>query len=70
VDFEGRISDLAGRCPNLEFTVAGRAVRTNRGTDFRKMDCGDIRNRLDVRVKGVVQTDGSVLASRIEEADD
>ena len=31
---EGRASSVSGACPNLTFTVGGRAVRTNGGTQF------------------------------------
>lgn len=67
VEVEGEISSLQGSCPNLQFTVSRRTIRTNAATDFRKMNCGELRSRMDVKVKGVVQADGSILATRVEE---
>jgi hypothetical protein len=70
VEFDGRVFGVHGQCPDLRFSVSGREVRTNGRTDFKKLNCRDIRNWMQVKVKGVVQTDGSVLASRVEEQDD
>lgn len=66
VDIDGEVSGLAGSCPAVTFTVSGRLVRTSALTEFKKMDCGALRNGLDVEVRGVVQADGSILATRIE----
>jgi hypothetical protein len=66
VEFDGEISRLIGTCPNLTFEVAGRTVLTWSGTEYRKLQCSDLRNGRDVDVKGTVQADGSVFAIRIE----
>lgn len=66
IKFDGEISNLIGTCPNLEFRVEGHTVRTWSGTEFRKLSCADLRNGRDVEVRGMVQSDGSVFATRIE----
>jgi hypothetical protein len=63
---DGRVSLLNGVCPILEFHVDGRTVVTVPTTDFRKMSCDDMRNHLKVRVRGVIQVGGIVIAERIE----
>jgi ribosome-associated protein YbcJ (S4-like RNA binding protein) len=68
IRLEGTISRLSGTCPNLTFALQGRLVRTNGSTD----GLGQCRltNGDEVRVDGVVQPDGSVLATRVREEDD
>jgi hypothetical protein len=47
--------------------VSATRVVTDGKTDFeKKLECADVRAGLDVRVRGWRQTDGSVLAQRIE----
>jgi hypothetical protein len=66
IDLDGEISGLLGVCPNLVFRLEGRTVRTGSATEFRKLECADLRDGRDVDVKGTVQSDGSVFATRIE----
>ena len=62
----GSISALSGSCPSVAFVLEGRTVETDRRTDFKKLDCGDLRRGMSVKVKGKLQRDGSVLAERVE----
>jgi hypothetical protein len=66
VEIDGRMSQLQGSCPTVRFVVRGEQVRTTPATDFRKMDCGDLRNGWNVDVRGVVENDGTILATRID----
>ena len=66
VDFDGTISSLAGFCPGVRFTVNGVTVETDFSTDFKKSDCGDLRNGRSVSGEGVTRADGSIRATRIE----
>jgi hypothetical protein len=62
------VSLLAGRCPNLQFTVAGTAVVTNASTEFKKKgSCGDLSNRNGVTVDGV--RDGAVVLAQTIQMD-
>ena len=69
-DFEGSVTGLSGNCPALAFTVLGVPVRTNNSTDFRGGNCAAIRNGARVKVDGMFQADGTLLARRVELDDD
>lgn len=56
---------LTGSCPDLGFILSGRVVRTTADTEFRGFKCSDMRNGRSVRVKGVVRTDGIVIATEV-----
>jgi hypothetical protein len=67
---EGTVSGLTGTCPNLTFTVQSTRVTTNNATAFDDITCATFVNGARVEVKGERQTDGSILASRVEGDDD
>lgn len=69
VSLRGAISNLSGRCPNLAFILQGRPVRTNDDTSIQGR-CDRLSDRTEVRVDGLVQPDGSVLALRVRVEDD
>jgi hypothetical protein len=56
---------LTGSCPDLGFILSGRVVRTTADTEFKGLKCSDMRNGRSVRVKGVVRTDGIVIATEV-----
>jgi hypothetical protein len=60
------MSGLAGICPIVSFTVADRLVRTTADTEFKERRCGELKNGMKVRVRGVVQVDGSIIATKVE----
>lgn len=68
-ELKGGISGLSGTCPALTFTVATRTVRTLASTSFRDVTCAGLANGTVVEVKGQLQGDGAVLASKIERED-
>jgi hypothetical protein len=43
---------------------------TSPATDYRGMDCEDLRNGREVKVRGVRQIGGVILATRIDDDDD
>ena len=70
---EGKISGLAGTCPALTFnvvtgttTVTTTKVTTNAATKFDDVLCTALANDAVVEVKGTKQTDGSILATKVE----
>jgi cytochrome c-type biogenesis protein CcmE len=74
-EVEGKISALAGTttCPALTFdvvsgttTVTTTTVTTNNLTEFDDVLCTALANDQVVEVKGTTQTDGSILATKIE----
>jgi hypothetical protein len=66
VDFDGTISGVRGRCPNVTFTVDGKAVATDRSTDYTKSTCGDLRNGASVSGQGTAEGTGPVTATQIK----
>lgn len=67
VELSGHIGSIDGSCPDLTLIISGTRVVTDRKTDYgKKTDCGDLQRGMDVKVKGKRQTDGSVLAEKIE----
>jgi Putative binding domain, N-terminal/Domain of unknown function (DUF5666) len=68
IDLRGEVSGVTGQCPTLTFSLEGRLVRTNAATDFRER-CDRIESGRRLRITGVVQGDGSVLAVRVREGD-
>jgi hypothetical protein len=65
-ELEGALSGLSGNCPSLRFTLQGITVTTDKGTDFRGGKCDDVRNGVRVKVSGMFQSDGTLLAKRVE----
>jgi Putative binding domain, N-terminal/Domain of unknown function (DUF5666)/Viral BACON domain len=68
IDLQGEVSGVTGQCPTLTFSLEGRLVRTNAATDFRER-CDRIETGRRLRITGVVQGDGLVLAVRVREGD-
>jgi len=66
IEIEGVITGLTGTCPNLSFSVGGRAVGTNSQTDFERITCAAIANGIEVEVKGSVQANGTIVAQEVE----
>jgi hypothetical protein len=67
VELSGEIRSVDGSCPNLSLLVAATRVVTDRETDYgKKIGCGNLSAGMGVNVKGKRQTDGSVLAQKIE----
>ena len=72
VDFSGRIARVSGRCPNVTFTVNDMTIVVDRSTDFKKSDCGDVRDGRTVSGAGRTQANGTVRATdlRVKQDDD
>ena len=67
VEFDGAVSNLSGRCPDVTFSSHGYTVTADRSTDYKKKsDCGDLREGRGISVQGVTQANGTVRARRIE----
>jgi hypothetical protein len=60
------MSSVSGRCPDVSFSLQGHTVVADRGTDYKKSDCGDVRGGRRANVNGLLQANGSVSATRIE----
>jgi hypothetical protein len=67
VEFDGTVSSLSGRCPNVSFSSRGYSVTADGSTDYKKKsECGDLREGRRVSVEGVTQANGTVRAKKIE----
>src|SRR3989442_531265 len=70
VEPQGAMSLLARTWPSLTFTASSTKVTTNSATAFNDTTCAGLHNGSVVEVKGTRQTDGSVLATKVEKNDD
>jgi len=50
----------------MTFVVDGRTVATDGDTEFEKRSCGSLGNGVRVEVKGRLQSDGTVRASKVD----
>lgn len=69
VSLSGKVSGLAGDCPDLTFAVRGTRVVT-RGSTVFVPQCRAIDKNAEVRVEGLREADGSVVATRVTVTDD
>jgi hypothetical protein len=64
LSLSGKVSGKTGTCPNLTFTLSGNTIKTNSTTAF-SVSCTAVKDNDKVAVTGLVQADGSVLASTL-----
>jgi hypothetical protein len=64
-EIEGSAGGVHGTCPSLTFGVNGFSIVTNGSTAFTPA-CAQLRSGNKVKVKGVVQSGGTILASSVE----
>jgi uncharacterized protein DUF5666 len=70
VELNGPVASLnGGGCPAVSFMVQGTRVNTNSATVFDDITCATLANGVQVEAEGQRQSDGSVLASRVEGKD-
>ena len=71
VTISGTVSGLSGSCPNRSFILSGSNIVTSRDTEYPGQDnCGDLRDGVSARVRGIGQADGSIRATRIDQIGD
>ena len=64
---EGLVSGLPnGTCPALTFTVGTKQVTTSASTTFTDVTCATLVNGMAVEVKGTLQLNGSIAATKVE----
>jgi uncharacterized protein DUF5666 len=66
VELRGTIQAVSGACPALRLTIAGRNVSTTASTEFKDAACARVAAGQTAEVKGTLQADGSIAATRIE----
>jgi Domain of unknown function (DUF5666) len=63
---EGQVTELSGSCPAWSFKVEGTSIVTNVATTYKDLKCSELKNGTDVKVNGLRQLDGSVVATRVD----
>jgi hypothetical protein len=66
VQLNGVVSQRAGDCPTITFTVQGTTVTADVTTSYSGGSCGDVRNDARVKVTGVQNLNGIVSATAIQ----
>jgi hypothetical protein len=67
VHIEGQVSGLSGACPAITFTLSGISVSTNSATVFAGLGCGAVANGAPVNVRGIAQSNGSIMATLVSQ---
>jgi Domain of unknown function (DUF5666) len=60
---------LSGECPQLSFRLDGRTVNTTSATRFKDVSCSSLRNLMRVEVKGMLMSNGTVVADEVKRED-
>lgn len=63
---EGTVSQVTGTCPALTFRLQGRTVVTSATTNFVANRCSRVRSGTEVEVRGQLQPNGEVHATRVK----
>jgi hypothetical protein len=64
-EMTGVLAGRSGTCPTIAFSVSGYAIATNALTEFTPA-CGVLTNGTPVKVIGLVQLNGTVLATKVK----
>ena len=62
----GLVRSLDGSCPSRRFTINGHRIRTTSSTDYEEGSCGELRDGVAVRVKGIVGSDEVLTAIEVD----
>ncbi|HYM21700.1 MAG TPA: DUF5666 domain-containing protein, partial [Vicinamibacterales bacterium] len=65
-DVEGVLSALTGSCPAVTFRVSTKTVVTNTSTKYEDTTCATLSTAGRVEVEGTTQSNGSLLATKVE----
>jgi hypothetical protein len=66
VQFEGKLKDVKGKCPNLSFTVSGHRIETSGSTTFKGLSCSGLDDKATVKVTGTERSNGTIDATIVE----
>ena len=70
VELKGTPSGVTGTCPAVTFMLSSTTVTTNASTKFDGVQCTALASAGRLEVKGTKQSNGSVLATKIEKDGD
>jgi hypothetical protein len=66
-EVEGPVATVTGTCPAITVTVTGKpSVVTSATTEFRKGVCADVQPGTRVHIRGTLQANGTVAATRVD----
>ena len=65
MQFEGTVSALSGRCPDVSFMADGRRIVANKDTSYKNGRCSDLSNGDRVAITGTM-IGNTVTTTRIE----
>lgn len=63
IDLSGKINNVSGACPDVQFSLKGYVVQTNSDTVYVKSACTDVKNGKDVTLTGIVVGTTTVTAT-------
>lgn len=64
---EGTVASITGTCPAITVVVTGHpSVVTSATTEFRKGVCADVKPGTRVHMRGTLQTNGTIAATRVD----
>lgn len=66
IDLEGEVRGLSGNCPAVSFWLGDRRIQATTSTNFRGGPCRRLRDGMEVEVEGMLMSDGTVRADRID----
>ena len=64
-DFAGTVTVVGGACPAGVFTIAGVVVHATAETHYPSASCAEVVVGSEISGRGIVQEDGSVVASQV-----
>jgi hypothetical protein len=65
IRLEGTASQVTGSCPALTFRIEGQTVQTSAATHFVANSCSRVTSGVTLDVRGEVQPNGTVVATRV-----
>lgn len=64
----GTVSDLKGKCPNLQLKIQRKDVHITKSTRFGNMNCEEVREGAAITAQGKFDSKGALIATEISRA--
>lgn len=66
IDLGGKIDNVSGACPNVQFTLKGYLVQTTGDTAYVKSTCRDLKDGKDVSLTGILVDIQTLTATQVQ----
>lgn len=66
IDLGGKIDNVSGACPNVQFTLKGYLVQTSGDTAYVKSTCRDVKDGKDVSLTGNLVDVRTITATQLQ----